>query len=407
MRLNLKSLLFVAVAALSAGFSSCSDDDFDPTIFNVDPRQDYLDRTQFTFPLDTFVKKEFLEPYNVKFTYKFDDKGSDKNKNLTPASYEKSLDLAVLTKYLWYDVYKELAGEEFLKKNSPRIINVTGSKNYNVSSGTETLGDASSGVKINLYNVNNLDVSNVNLMNEYFFKTMHHEFAHILDQKILRPTAFNTISSSGYDASGWSDAADSLKAGAGFITPYASSAVTEDWAESFANYVTMDSLTYKQKLESASFEWETVDCSSLNDYNKLLSPGCNLDTIGYFKETKSGSNNVIYRRKCLRNADGTVALDESGKPQWLHDTGIDGRAVILRKIDIVRSYLKENYNIDIDLLRKMVQERTFVKSADGTFELDRYGNLVNKLTSVQASGKTLIDELRDEVEKFKALQETK
>ena len=403
MKFNLKSLLFVAVAALSAGFTSCSDDDFTSSIFNTDPTQDYLDKTLYTFPLDTFVKKEFLETYNVKFTYKFDDKGSDKNKNLTPATYEQSLDLAVLTKYLWYDVYKDLAGEEFLKKNSPRIINITGSKNYNASSGTETLGDASSGVKINLYNVNNLDVTNVDMMNEYFFKTMHHEFSHILDQKILHPTSFNTISSSGYDASGWSDSPDSLKAGAGFVTPYASSSVSEDWAESMANYVTMDSLAWKQKLESADFEWEVLDCSSRTEYEKLLSPGCNLDTIGYFKQTQSGVNNKLYRRKCLRNADGTVALNEKCQPQWLHETGVDGRATILRKVELVRTYLKENYNIDLDELRKMVQERTFVTNPDGTFVVNN-GNLVNKLTSVQESGKTLIDELRDEVNRFKALQ---
>lgn len=195
-----------------------------------------------------------------------------------------------------------------------------------------------------------------------------------------------------------------MKAGAGFITPYASSSVSEDWAESFANYVTMDSLSYKQKLESADFEWETVDCASQSDYNKLITPGCNLDTIGYFKATKSGSNNIIYRRKCLRNADGTVALNDKGQPQWIHETGIDGRSVILRKIDLVRTYLKENYNVDLDALREMVQSRTYVTKADGTFELDRYGRLINKLTSIQESGKTLIDELRDEVNKYKALQ---
>lgn len=405
MKFNLKSFLFVAIAALSTGFTSCSDDEFTSTIFNTDPAQDYLDKTQYTFPLDSFIKKEFLETYNVKFTYKFDDKGSDMNKNLTPATYDQSLDLAVLTKYLWYDAYKTLVGENFMKKYSPRIINLTGSKNYNVSSGTETLGDASSGVKINLYNVNNLDVSNIDLMNEYFFKTMHHEFAHILDQHVLHPTSFNTISSSGYDASGWSDAADSLKAGAGFITPYASSAVNEDWAESLANYVTMDSLAWEQKLASADYEWEEIDCEDQKAYEKLLSPGCNLDTIGYYKATKSGTNNKIYRRKCLRNADGTVALGDDGKPQWLHNTGVDGRATILRKIDIVRTYLKENYGVDLDQLRKVVQERTFVTDENGKFVTDKNGKLVNKLTSVQASGKTLIDELRDEVNKFKALQE--
>lgn len=403
MKLNMKTLLFAALAATAVGFTSCSDDDFTDTIFNTDPTQDYLDRTLYSFPLDTFVKAEFLEPYNVKFTYKFEDKASDMNKNLTPARYDKSVDLAVLTKYLWYDVYKDLAGVDFLKVNSPRIINVTGSKNRNVSSGTETLGDASSGVKINLYNVNNLNVEDIDNMNTYFFKTMHHEFAHILDQTYVHPTAFNVLSNGLYDASGWSDAADSLKAGSGFISPYASSAYSEDWAESFAMYVTSDSISYATILGSAEFEWEEIECSSSSEYEKRLSPGCNLDTIGYFKQAASSINNKIYRRRCLRDANDNVVLGADGKPQWLHTSGVNGKEVILQKIDMVRSYLKTYYSIDLDQLRKTVQERAYVTNADGTFQLDRYGKLVNKFTSTQESGKTLIDELRQQVYKFEEL----
>lgn len=403
MKLNMKTLLFAALAATAVGFTSCSDDDFTDTIFNTDPTQDYLDRTLYSFPLDTFVKAEFLEPYNVKFTYKFEDKASDMNKNLTPARYDKSVDLAVLTKYLWYDVYKDLAGVDFLKVNSPRIINVTGSKNRNVSSGTETLGDASSGVKINLYNVNNLNVEDIDNMNTYFFKTMHHEFAHILDQTYVHPTAFNVLSNGLYDASGWSDAADSLKAGSGFISPYASSAYSEDWAESFAMYVTSDSISYATILGSAEFEWEEIDCSSQSEYLKLITPGCDLDTIGYFKQAASSINNKIYRRRCLRDANDNVVLGADGKPQWLHTSGVNGKEVILQKIDMVRSYLKTYYSIDLDQLRKTVQERAYVTNADGTFQLDRYGKLVNKFTSTQESGKTLIDELRQQVYKFEEL----
>lgn len=405
MKFNIKTLAVALFAALAGCFASCSDDDFTATIFDTDPAQDYLDKTQYTFPLDTFIKKEFLEPYNVKFIYKFEDKGSDMNKNLTPAAYDKSVDLAVLTKYLWYDVYKQVGNETFLKINSPRIISITGSKNYNASQGTEVLGDASSGVKINLYNVNNLNVSNISMMNEYFFKTMHHEFAHILDQTVLHPTSFNVLSN-GYDAAGWSDAADSLKAGQGFVTPYASSSTSEDWAESMANYITMDTLEWAQKLASASYDWEEIDCASQSEYNKKLTPGCNLDTIGYFKNTESGSETKIYRRKCLRNADDSVVLDENGQPQWTHESGIDGRAVILEKVDLVRTYLKENYGLDLDAIRDMVQSRTLVRNSDGSYALDRFGQLINKLTETQSSGKTLIDELRDEVYKFNSLVET-
>lgn len=405
MKFTFKTLLIVSIIAVTAGFVSCSDDDdFTATIFDSDPSIDYLDKSLYTFPLDTFCKKEFLEPYNLKFIYKMEDKGSDMNKNLTPATYDKSVDLAVLTKYLWYDIYKDVASDEFLKENSPRIIHVIGSKNYNPSQGTETLGDASSGVKINLYNVNNLDASNITMMNQYFFKTMHHEFAHILDQTHLRPTSFNTISNSNYDAAGWSDSPDSLKSGFGFVSSYASSAVAEDWAECLSVFVTSDSISWNKLLNSASYEWEEVDCKTVNDYNKLIKPGCSLDTIGYFKEADNGENK-IYRRKCLRNADGSVSLDKDGNVQWIHETGIDGRAVILQKIDLVRNYLKEHYNINLDLLRREVQTHMYVTNEDGTFKVGRDGYLINKLVSVLPSGETLMDSLRQEVYKYKALQQ--
>ena len=103
MKAKLNILFLAVIALLSVGVSSCSDDDdFTPTIFDT---TDYpLDKSSYTFALDTFCKVNFLEPYNLHFNYKFDDMGSDMNKNLTPAAYDKSVDLAVLTKYLWYDV---------------------------------------------------------------------------------------------------------------------------------------------------------------------------------------------------------------------------------------------------------------------------------------------------------------
>ena len=142
-------------------------------------------------------------------------------KNLTPASYEKSVELAVLLKYLWLSVYEKYASPDFFKINAPRIIHVIGSKNYNPSQGTETLGEAGGGLKISLFNTNNLDVANIDVLNEYFIKTIHHEFAHILDQTHLRPTSFNLISRSQYDASTWTETPDSLAAGRGFVSPYA------------------------------------------------------------------------------------------------------------------------------------------------------------------------------------------
>lgn len=401
MKNMMKTLLVGAFAITTLGFVSCEDDDMGPSIF--DTNEYPLDRSAYSFPLDTFLKVTYLEPYNLKFIYRMEDIGSDMTKNLTPASYEKSVELAVLLKYLWLNVYEQYAGAEFLKVNAPRIIHVIGSKNLNPSQGTETLGEAGGGLKISLFNTNNLDVANVDVLNEYFIKTIHHEFAHILDQTHIRPTSFNLISRSQYDASTWTETPDSVAAGRGFVSPYASSAAGEDWVELLANYVTRDTIAWTKLLQSASYEWEEIDMERA-DYLKRAR-GADLDTVGYFRESSSGQGKV-YRRVCARYADDYVQLDENGEVQWLHNTGIEGDKIIIQKLDLVRDWLKDNWNINLDDLRHEVQQRMYMTNADGSFMFDRYGHVVNRLTSPTPEDPsiTLLEKLVNEVYAYKSLQ---
>ena len=404
MKAKLSILIIAAVAMVSFTLGSCSDDNLGASIFDTVDHP--LDKSLYTFPLDTFVKVNFQEPYNVRYMYKMQDIGlssSDLQKNLTPCSYDKSVDLATLAKYLWFDIYKELANQHeiFLKKYSPRIIHIIGSKSLNVSQGTETLGVAEGGLKISLYNANNLSVDDIDMMNEYFFKTMHHEFGHILDQTISRPLLFNLLSNGQYDASGWTNTPDSVAAGRGFVSPYASSMAREDWVEVLANYVTRDTLSWNILLGSAEYEWEEIDIESESAYKKLITPGCNLDTIGYYKADKSGNgDNKVYRRVCVRNAAGNVEKDENGNPIWVHKSGIDGRSLILTKLDMVRAWLSNNYGISIDAMRKMVQQRTYLTDSKGDFVI-KNGKLVNRFSY---NNYELMNSLRNQVEKYKELQ---
>ncbi len=404
MKAKLSILIIAAVAMVSFTLGSCSDDNLGASIFDTVDHP--LDKSLYTFPLDTFVKVNFQEPYNVRYMYKMQDmslSSSDLQKNLTPCSYDKSVDLATLAKYLWFDIYKELANQHeiFLKKYSPRIIHIIGSKSLNVSQGTETLGVAEGGLKISLYNANNLSVDDIDMMNEYFFKTMHHEFGHILDQTISRPLLFNLLSNGQYDASGWTNTPDSVAAGRGFVSPYASSMAREDWVEVLANYVTRDTLSWNILLGSAEYEWEEIDIESESAYRKLITPGCNLDTIGYYKADKSGNgDNKVYRRVCVRNAAGNVEKDENGNPIWVHKSGIDGRSLILTKLDMVRAWLSNNYGISIDAMRKMVQQRTYLTDSKGDFVI-KNGKLVNRFSY---NNYELMNSLRNQVEKYKELQ---
>jgi substrate import-associated zinc metallohydrolase lipoprotein len=352
-------------------------------------------------------------------------------KNLIPASYEKSTDLAVLVKYLWIDVYKKLAGEEFLKVNCPRIIHVIGSAGYN-SDGTREGGVAEGGLKVTLMSVNELDPSKMEGLNakgyptglnDLFFHTMHHEFGHILDQTHLRPSAFNTLSQGLYDNVGWGDKSDSIQAGLGFVTPYASSSQGEDWVEVLSCYITYNQKEWDRLLATAHFDWEEVDMTSTaydslfyryDENGKQLKPRLrqdqvDMDTIGYLRSTNSGESKCI-RKVVPRTPEGWVIVDDNGNYTIsTNGDNVDGRQVILDKLEMVRSWLHEHWEIDIDKLRQEVQQRQFVTDADGNFIFDARGNYVNRLTYPLngTSGQTLIDKLRQEVKAYEALQQKK
>lgn len=81
------------------------------------------------------------------------------NYNLVPARLDKAQDLAVLTKYLWFEAYKEVTGStQFTQQYGPRILHLIGSSAHNPQSGTETLGLAEGGLKVSLFKVNEMDV---------------------------------------------------------------------------------------------------------------------------------------------------------------------------------------------------------------------------------------------------------
>ena len=422
MKNKLNILILAVVAIATVNMASCTKDDLGPSIFDT---KDYpLDRNLYTFPLDTFVKVNFLEPYNMKFLYRMQYISSDKDKNLTPASYENSSKLAVLTKYLWYDVYNDVAESKatFLKLYSPRIIHVVGSKSLNTSSGTETLGVTEGGSKVTLYRVNYLDPSNIDDMNEYFFGTMHHEFGHILDNSKLHPTTFNLLSNGHYNAAGWSDTPDSVAHSQGFVSPYASASYTEDWVETLGRYITRDSISMEKMMGAAEYEWEIIDLEDkngdgdkdINDYTYMTKGNVDIDTIGYIKLDDSGNGeHKIYRRVCERDQNGNVVKDENGNPKWAKNT-LGAKQLIEQKIEFVRKYMKDQFGVDLDKLRYEIQAKQYRKGEDGKFVTEDYYNpttkrmdkrLVNAIIyNDPKTGKTVLQTLLDELNKYKELQ---
>ncbi|WP_422089916.1 zinc-binding metallopeptidase [Tenacibaculum ovolyticum] len=275
--------------ALAIAFSSCEETDV-PNPNESAINTDFGAQNQF----DKFLKREFVVPYNIEVLYKLPDVQTNYDYKLVPAEYQKSIKLANLIKYLCLDAYDAIAPSSFLKETFPKQLVFVGSPGYN-SNGTILLGTAEGGLKVSLYNINSLDVSNVAQLNDFYFNTIHHEFAHVLHQNIPFSTDFEQLTYSAdeeYVGGSWSTVdgygTEQAALEAGFITRYASKSESEDFVELISHYIL-----------ATETDW---------------------------------------------NATVTTA-------------GTKGGGIINSKMAIVKSYLRDNWEIDIDVLRAEIQNR--------------------------------------------------
>lgn len=353
------------------------DDDFTDTIFPTD--EEVLDPSSYSYKLDKWLQLSFLNPYNLEFCYKMEDVETDMNYNLVPATYQNAMDLALLTKYLWFDAYDELVGNEFLMANGPRKIHLIGSPAYNPSTGTMILGLAEGGIKVSLFRVNSMDVTDFNQLNEYYFKTMHHEFAHILHQKKSYPVEFNQLSVGNYDDNNWQDRNGGLVASLGFITNYASSQFREDFAETIANFITRTPDQYDFLLWCAEQGWYSGDneleqsaasCYYYYPTDQARDEDKKSYTLDYVElwDKTPAVRDVITGKVLTSRKDVEAWLTSVSKRYTVYPVedkdGKDGKDIILQKVNIARKWLADSWGIDLDKLRDIVQTRQ--NTLDGT-----------------------------------------
>lgn len=290
----IKLNIFIVSLLILAVINGCSDNpDFGKSVIGHDGVE--LEPTSLTYEFDKWLYDEFIKTYNVEVTYKMKDIEADASYNLVPPTLEQATKLAKLIKYLWYDAYAAVAPtkENFMKANSPRYIQIIGSPAYNPVSRTETLGVAEGGLKITLYKCNEVDETKVEKLNEYFFSTMHHEFAHILHQRIRYSTDFNQVSKGDYMAVGWEKESELNAFKLGFVSKYGRSGVDEDFVEIIANYIIKSDKDWKSMLDKA--------------------------------EDKS--------------------------------LAVDGKTKIERKLELCKAWMKSSWDLDLEALHKEVQQR--------------------------------------------------
>ena len=277
----MKKYIYTLLFAASIVLGACNEDKLDShSIFNTESPE----RNAF----DTWLLLNYIVPYNIQFNYKYIDKESDNTYNLIPAEYDKCVAMAKLTKYLWIDSYNELLGETFIKTYCPRMIQLIGSKAYN-SQGSVVLGTAEGGLKITLYNVNELDVNNPNI--DFPVSYTHHEFAHILHQTKNYSTDFNLISTD-YQGPSWLNLeSDEIANTMGFITRYASFSPDEDFVEIISNYITHDADYWENVLNNGGALGKIKLQKKFDIVRKYLkdSWGIDIDKLRDIVQRRSGS----------------------------------------------------------------------------------------------------------------------
>ena len=275
------------VGALGCAFTSCDGDKLSGnSIFDTTP----IEREGF----DRWLVENYVKFYNIDYKYKMESIEASFSHYLTPARFENSVALAKIIKHVWLESYEEVAGRQFIRSYTPRVLHLIGSPAYN-NNYTMIVGEAEGGLKVTMYMVNSLDINNINMdmLNYYYLKTMHHEFGHILHQTKNYDPAYKLICEGQYVGGNWYLMEGELGINEiynrGFITPYAMNIPDDDFVELLAVYLT-----------DSPYTWETI----------------------------------------LSRANST------------------GKAILMQKFDILEGYLKNSWNVNIEELREVVRRRT-------------------------------------------------
>lgn len=412
----LSALALVAIAAMS--LTSCGEKELGETIFP--DVTDELDPNSYTYNFDKWLKENYLDVYNLEFQYRLKDNETNMNYNLEPATLSNSIDLAVLTKYMWFDVYEEVTGsKEFLKMYGPRILMLVGSPAINPISRTIEVGLAEGGIKVTLLNVNRLGnyvnkpEQLVNILNDEYFHTMHHEFAHILHQTKSIPTEFRILSAGHYEGMNWEKKNEYKVHSLGFVTTYASSALREDFAETIACYITYSDAQWDKILDEASRGWATdreEDSDSWIPYycyyyypNNNPVDDAGESTLTYLDRVRVETledGTLVYKNQYQRgvapfttgedgkryDANGAwcdnagFVLDKNGNrvPIFVYpvedEDNVNGKDILETKIQLCKDWFREEWGIDLDELRNVVQARI------QTFDAAKLQELRNQIT---------------------------
>ena len=318
-------------------YVGCSKDtpDKSQSVVQLSSPEEIKNRTE----LDRYIIEKFTQPYNVNIVYRFSENNISRNmfRYVAPPSAEKALQMANFLKYMYYEPYTMLTPKGFLQNYSPKELVFIGSRAFS-DVGTAYNGLATNAVKIEMLGVNNInpnttDPTEIKNIDNRVLRLIYHESSHLLEQVKIVPKEFEKLSIADYKGGAWTRSwTGETYLKSGFISAYASDNIHEDFVETIARYI-----IYYQKNQCG--------CNTAN---------ATLDTDG------DGLNDTAYntwKTEILRK--GYIWEEELAKADGKNDANATytGKEILLKKITMVKNYLKGEWNIDLDALRNEIHRR--------------------------------------------------
>lgn len=240
------------VFALGLVTSSCEKEDALSSESFIIDSQDKINA------VDTYIKKTFTDTFNIAIDYRWDRNnygpGLDNKRNLYPSKLNNVQPALEMVDKVWIQSYVSVAGKEFVNRIRPGRFLIAGGYALN-DNGTRTLGLASGGVQVTLYEVDFLQ-TDVNSARQ-FIHTIQHEYIHIINQDTpFNELEFGEKSFADYNSM-WYLLDQKLQAKftidtygniLGFVTGYARSNIMEDFAETASYLLTQKPAAYQAML---------------------------------------------------------------------------------------------------------------------------------------------------------------
>ncbi|KAA5826173.1 hypothetical protein FPF71_05005 [Algibacter amylolyticus] len=241
---NIKNIILVNLVLGFLLLGSCSESSDTIKESQIDTS------TPILSDLDIWLRSNFVAPYNIEISYLWGASDTDIARFLYPINENGVERWSETIRNAWIEPYNQLGGHDFIANITPRQLVYSGGFNYNPNSPTITLGVAEAGTRITFFNLDFLDYSNEENIRQPL-RTLHHEYAHILNQKIPFSDDYGLITPGDYTAQ-WFNVSDQEALDLGFITPYASSQPGEDFVEIVANMLTNSKEGFDAIVSTAS-----------------------------------------------------------------------------------------------------------------------------------------------------------